>query len=168
MRFKIWHLMALTAFLGMLIALADWASHRTVTITITSTNVPPVELNLPELIAGPELVSDGEPEFRFWQNPNPTRYFLGFEMQDGPHFEEGQLASGFGYNSLLDREVTPDNVLALQGMKVSVRHRYVSLPWASATRVREEISKHFEMHPKIELRGGPGAAPNTWRFQVAG
>ena len=167
MRFKIWHLMALTAILAMAISIVDWASHRTVTITITSTNILPVELNMPELIGEPKLNSDGELEIRSWQDPNPTRYFLGFEMQNGPQLEEGQLASGFGYNSFLDRDVTPDNVSALQGTTISIRHRYVSLPWASATQIHEEISKHIELHPKIELKTGPWSQ-YTWRLQVAG
>ena len=166
MRFKIWHLMALTALLAIVITFVDWASHRTVMITITSTNVPPVKLNMPELV-GEKLNADEELEIETRQDPIPSMYFLGFELQNGPTFEEGQLASGFGYNSLLDREVTPDTVSALQGTTILIRHRYVSLPWASATQVHDEISKHFEIHPKIELKAGPGSAPYLWRFQVA-
>ena len=153
--------MALTAFLAMVITIVDWASHRTVTITFTSTDILPVALNMPELIGEPKLNADGDLEIETWQNPNPSRYFLGFEMQNGPELEVGTLASGFGYNLLLDREVTPDNLSALQGMTLSIRHRYVSLPWAPATRVHDEISKHFEITPKIEIRMSPYP---VWRF----
>ena len=142
--------MALTAFVAFAIMIVDWASHRTVTITITSTIVQPAALNMPELIREPLVNDDGELELKTWQDPNPTRYFLGFEMQNGQQLEEGQLASGFGFNALLDREITPNNVSALQGTTVSIRHRYVSLPWAPATRIHDEMTKHFELYPKMQ------------------
>ncbi len=159
MRFKIWHLMALTAVIALTITALELSSFRTVTVQFASPAIPP-QLPPPNFSIDnttfPPTIAIIEANI-----PSPTHYWLSFETIDGKQHEDGVVSAKFGYNSLLKKDISTDNLSTLEGIQVKIRYRYRALPWAPATQVQDEIAKHFkELHPKVEW--DDSRPPNAW------
>lgn len=147
MRFRIWHLMALTAVIAFITA--ELSSLQTVTVRFSSPSIPP---QLPSTSFSIDN-STFPPTVTIIKaaNPSPTHYWLNFETFDGREHEDGVVSTKFGYNALLNKDVSPATLSTLEGVEMKIRYRYRSLPWAPASDLQKEIAKHFEeVHPKVE------------------
>ena len=163
MRFKLWHLMLLTLVVALSITVVDVMTYRTVTVQFSSPQIPPALPHIPRL----PLPGESADNIVSSPAPSPTCYWLRFEVQDGQRQTDGFLSNHFGYNRLLDRTVTVDNLPNLDGVKVKIRYRYRSAPWAPATELQEEIAKHFDqLLPKVEWHDAP--RPDNVFVWVAG
>ena len=149
--------MALTAVIACTITALEQSSFRTVTVRFASPTIPPQLpiLSIPNTTF-PPTAAKTEATF-----PSPTHYWLNFETIDGQLRDDGVLSAKFGYNALLQKDVSPGNLSTLDGIQVKIRYRYRSLPWAPATQLPSEIAKHFqELLPKVEWDNS--RKPNTW------
>ena len=143
MHFKIWHLMTLTLLVAIAFAAAELTSCRTVTVRFKS----PSPISLPQRPIVHYLPSSPDDDFvdiSYPPSPAPTEYSVGFTASAGHTLSEGTIVSDFGYSSLLKQNVNIDNLSTFEGFTLTFRHRFRSLPWAPATEVEDEISKHFD------------------------
>jgi hypothetical protein len=157
LQFRIWHLLALTAVVAIAITVADLLSYRTVTVEFAYS---PIIQPLPSI----HLPTSPEEFLVPLAAEAPTTYYLSFQTLAEAEPKGGMLVGRFGPNTLLEQEITPDNLSSLDGRTVTIRHRYRSLPWAPATTIEDEIAQHFdELLPQVEWQRGPA---NAWMARV--
>lgn len=141
MRYKLWHLMLLVLLVALVLKGVGVYSHRTVTVRFSNPSVTPMLPVLPP--APPDGALAPKPNAPMF--PEPETYILDFQAGDEERPISGTVMGKFGRNSLFCREIRPGNLGSLDGATVQIRHRHRSLPWLPATRIEDEIGRHFEM-----------------------
>jgi hypothetical protein len=153
LQFRIWHLLALTAVVAIALTAVDLLSYRTVTVEFAYS---PIIQPLPSIHLPPSPEEYLVPPMA----EAPTIYLLSFRTLAESAPASGMLVGRFGPNTLLQQEITPDNLPSFDGKTVTIRHRYRSLPWAPATTIEDEIAQHFdELLPHVEWQRRPA---NAW------
>jgi hypothetical protein len=140
MRYQLWHLMLLVLIVALALKGADVYTHRTVTVRFSDPSLPPMLPLLPP--ATPVEGLAGRPEVAAF--PVPEVYILDFEVGDEGQRTSRCVMGKFGPNTLFGRDITPENLDSLDGVTVEIRHRHRSLPWLPATRIEDEVARHFQ------------------------
>jgi hypothetical protein len=160
MRYKLWHLMLLVTLIALALKGVDVYCHRTVTVRFSDPNLPPLLPMLPPAtLEGAPLPQRNPPVF-----PEPETYILDFQAGDEEQPISGTVLGKFGPNTLFGREIRPGNLGSLDGATVQIRYRHRSLPWLPATRIEDEIGRHFEtVLPAVETDQRP---PWAWMAEA--